>query len=152
MNCFSFFDNRKRFFSLQMLDGAFILTFTYKFQESLKATTYFAFCYPFSYTECQEKLDVLENNHKTANPDGSQGTDIYFHRELLCKSLENRRIDLITVSSHLGISKEQEERLANLFPDVTSERAFKFCGKKVGNISFDYSCKFFYLIPNIGLG
>ena len=135
-----------------MLDGAFILTFTYKFQESFKATTYFAFCYPFSYTECQEKLDVLENKFKKVTPDHSHGTDIYFHRELLCKSLENRRIDLITVSSHLGISKEQEERLTNIFPDVTNERAFKFYGKKVTNISFDNSCKFFSLIPNLGLG
>lgn len=105
-------------------------------------TTYFAFCYPFTYTECQEKLDSLEHENKSTDPERSWGNDIYFHRELLCKSLESRRIDLITISSHLGISKEREERLTNLFPDVANERALKFNGKKVGVISYGSLCEF----------
>ena len=42
----------------QTVDGQFLLSFTYRFSESRGGTTYFAFCYPWSYTECQEALEV----------------------------------------------------------------------------------------------
>ena len=56
---------------------------------------------------------------------------IYFHRELLCYSLEGRRVDLITVSSYGGITSEREDRIYRLFPDAATERAHRFHGKKV---------------------
>jgi hypothetical protein len=49
----------------------------------------------------------------------------------LSYSLENRRIDLITVSSYEGISEEREPRLPALFPDDNHVRARKFPEKKV---------------------
>ena len=58
-------------------------------------------------------------------------------RELLCYSLEGLRVDLLTISSHEGITEDLEPRLPNLFPDTSQERPRTFKGKKV--------CIFFYL-------
>lgn len=61
-----------------------------------------------------------------ANPD-----DIYYHRECLVKSLEGRSVDLITISSHHGITQNREPRLQGLFPDMGTPRSHTFKGKKV---------------------
>ncbi|KAG8225707.1 hypothetical protein J437_LFUL001741 [Ladona fulva] len=57
--------------------------------------------------------------------------DIYYHRECLCHSLEGRSVDLITITSNWGISREREPRLKNLFPDVEVPRPHAFPNKKV---------------------
>lgn len=57
--------------------------------------------------------------------------DIYYHRELLINSIENRNIDLLTITSFCGISAEREERLVNLFPNKQTERCLMFKNKKV---------------------
>lgn len=57
--------------------------------------------------------------------------DIYYVRECICKSLEGRRVDLITISSYHNITIERETRLKNLFCDKTVNRPFKFHDKKV---------------------
>ena len=44
----------------QTVDGQFILSFTYRFEYRF-STVYFAFCYPYSYTEYQDKLGELDN-------------------------------------------------------------------------------------------
>ena len=44
----------------QTVDGQFILSFTYRFEFRF-STVYFAFCYPYSYTEYQDKLGELDN-------------------------------------------------------------------------------------------
>ena len=62
--------------------------------------------------------------------------DIYYHREVLCYSLEGRRVDLITISSCDGMVDECESRLAGLFPDTSTPRAKKFSGKKVRKLKF----------------
>ena len=62
----------------------------------------------------------LENNEK----------DVYFYRETIVKSLENRSVDLLTISSFKGISEERECRLFGLFPDE-KPRSFVFKNKKV---------------------
>jgi len=54
-----------------------------------------------------------------------------FSRELLCYSLEGLRVDLLTISSHDGITEDLEPRLPNLFPDTSQERPRTFKGKKV---------------------
>ncbi|KAG2468604.1 CBPC5 protein, partial [Polypterus senegalus] len=43
-----------------VIENQFILSFTHRFLEARGATTYFAFCYPFSYTECQDMLLRLD--------------------------------------------------------------------------------------------
>ena len=122
------------------------LSFKYCVKSVRKQTAYFAFCYPFSYDECQKALDDLDIKFsctctctcltgKTCSKDASS---IYYHRELLCYSLDGLRIDLITVSSHHGITDRHEDRLRvdGLFPDKSSYRARKFEGKKVCTYNF----------------
>lgn len=62
--------------------------------------------------------------------------NIYYHREVVCYSLEGRRIDLITISSHHNITSMREPRLANLFPDSNVPRPFQYLDKKVGLLAF----------------
>lgn len=62
---------------------------------------------------------------------GLKCDDIYYHRELLCYSYENRRVDLLTISSYHNISSVREPRLPNLFPDLSVPRPYKFENKKV---------------------
>lgn len=114
-------------------DNAFTLSFKYRTSENLKATTFFAFTYPFSFAELQIALNSIDLKmlplQSPQLPD-----DIYYCRECLIYSLEGRRVDLLTISSHHGISMEREERLKNLFPD-NQDRPFKFPNKKIIFIS-----------------
>lgn len=61
--------------------------------------------------------------------------DIYYYRELLINSYEQRRIDLVTITSFHGIEDKREERLKNLFPDYSKPRCHMFKDKKVIFIS-----------------
>ena len=57
---------------------------------------------------------------------------IYYKRELLCRSLDGHRIDLITVSDCRGMSDVEEPRFdSRLFPDTSTCRCRMFSGKKV---------------------
>ena len=117
-------------------NGQMQLTFDYTINDSHKRTTYFAFCFPFSYTECQQMLNRLDQQFVPGQREGSTSPlpppeTIYYHRSLLCHSLEGRRVDLLTVSSHHGIMEEEEDRLEGLFPDQAVHQARKFADKKV---------------------
>uniref|UniRef100_A0A1B6BZZ5 Cytosolic carboxypeptidase-like protein 5 n=1 Tax=Clastoptera arizonana TaxID=38151 RepID=A0A1B6BZZ5_9HEMI len=118
-------------------DNIFTLSFKYRTGENSKATTYFAFTYPYSYTELQTHLNLIDSNHWTTNENISQPKldDIYYHREVVCYSLEGRRIDLLTISSHHNITSVREPRLAHLFPNSSVPRPFQFVEKKVIFIS-----------------
>ncbi|XP_030839190.1 cytosolic carboxypeptidase-like protein 5 isoform X4 [Strongylocentrotus purpuratus] len=61
----------------------------------------------------------------------SPNSAIYYHREVLCHSLDKLRVDLITISSCHGLTTEREPRLHRLFPDTSTQRARKFKGKRV---------------------
>lgn len=50
----------------QIVDNQFILSFTHRLLEVRGATTYFSFCYPFSYSECQEMLQQFDKSHPNA--------------------------------------------------------------------------------------
>ena len=56
---------------------------------------------------------------------------IYYHRELLCRSLEGRRVDLITISGTNGMQPQCEEDLGdpNCMPEGGS-RPRRFAGKQ----------------------
>lgn len=49
--------------AFQIVDNQFILSFTHRLLEVRGATTYFSFCYPFSYSECQEMLQQLDKSY-----------------------------------------------------------------------------------------
>ncbi|XP_059837724.1 cytosolic carboxypeptidase-like protein 5 isoform X2 [Hypanus sabinus] len=117
----------------EMVENQFILSFMHRFLEYRGATTYFAFCFPFTYAECQEMLIQLDERFEyckrlTIN---SPDDTIYYHREPLCYSLDNLCVDLITISSCHGMMVECEPRLENLFPDHSISRPHLFSGKQV---------------------
>lgn len=56
---------------------------------------------------------------------------VYYHRELLCNSLDGNRVDLLTVTNCSGMQEEKEPRLPKLFPDTNTPRAHRFPGKRV---------------------
>ncbi|XP_033200464.1 cytosolic carboxypeptidase-like protein 5 isoform X1 [Bombus vancouverensis nearcticus] len=120
-------------YTLDQKGSDFTLSFVYFAPENPKAITYFAFTYPFSYTDLQNYLRRVEA--RILKRSITSADDVYYHRECAIKSLEGRRMDLITISSFHNISTEREDRLNNMFPEKTEERPFKFWDKKVIFIS-----------------
>uniref|UniRef100_A0A146NPI0 Cytosolic carboxypeptidase-like protein 5 n=1 Tax=Fundulus heteroclitus TaxID=8078 RepID=A0A146NPI0_FUNHE len=117
----------------EIVNNQFILSFTHRLLDVRGATTYFSFCYPFSYTECQEMLRQLDESHPNAaqlSPSSAPGT-VYYHRELLCNSLDGNRVDLLTVTNCGGMQDEREARLPKLFPDTNTPRPHRFPDKRV---------------------
>uniref|UniRef100_A0A3B4AFZ5 Cytosolic carboxypeptidase-like protein 5 n=1 Tax=Periophthalmus magnuspinnatus TaxID=409849 RepID=A0A3B4AFZ5_9GOBI len=114
----------------EIVDNQFILSFTHRILEVKGATTFFSFCYPFSYSECQDMLQQLDDNYPTA-AQLSPSSSVYYHRELVCRSLDGNRVDLLTVTNCSGMMEEREPRLPHLFPDTNTPRAHRFAGKKV---------------------
>jgi hypothetical protein len=91
---------------------------------------FFAFTYPYSYANLQQDLAILDNHTNKMNEEGS----IYYKRELLTYSCDQRRIDLITISSVEGaVQTQNEPLLSGLFPDIrmSTERPFLFPQKEV---------------------
>ena len=56
---------------------------------------------------------------------------VYYHRELLCRSLEGRRVDLITISGTNGLRAEREPPLGSGLMPEGGERPRAFSGKTV---------------------
>ncbi|GAB0185213.1 cytosolic carboxypeptidase-like protein 5 [Grus japonensis] len=119
--------------SFEMVETQFVLSFVHRFLEHRGATTYFAFCYPFSYTECQEMLAQLDGRFQECRhmSPSSPLDSVYYHRELLCHSLDKLRVDLLTVTSCHGMLEKREPRLDKLFPDTATPRPRRFAGKRV---------------------
>lgn len=92
---------------------------------------YFAFFYPFTYTDEQRILDRVASKHQFRRATVSSRVPknrIYFHRELLVRSVEGRRVELLTVTSCEGALSEREPRIEGLFPS-RSQRPHRFRGK-----------------------
>ncbi|KAL5016457.1 hypothetical protein ScPMuIL_006046 [Solemya velum] len=122
--------------STEVVDGQFILSFTYRFLEFRGSMTQFAFSYPWSYSESQDKLADLDKQFsycRTMNHNVNASSDtIYYHREQLCYTLDKLRVDLVTISSFQGMSLENEPRFdKHLFPDKDTPRCKMFPGKRV---------------------
>ncbi|XP_072757587.1 cytosolic carboxypeptidase-like protein 5 [Anoplolepis gracilipes] len=120
-------------YTLDQRGNDFTLSFLYYTPENSKAITYFAFTYPFSYTDLQnylKRIDARMGKRSVMCTD-----DIYYRRECAIKSLEGRRLDVLTISSYHNISMEREDRLINMFPERNEERPYKFRDKKVIFIS-----------------
>lgn len=115
--------------AFQMWDSQFMLSFVHRLLEVRGVITCFSFCYPFSYSECQDMM--LQLDLRLLSAAHSPLESIYYHRELLCHSLDGHRVDLITVSSCHGLLEEREPRLERLFPDLGTPRPHCFSGKRV---------------------
>ncbi|KAB5542077.1 hypothetical protein PHYPO_G00087300 [Pangasianodon hypophthalmus] len=124
--------------TFEMSENQFTLSFVHRVVEGRGVITYFAFCYPFSYTECQDMLLQLDQrllSHSHTLGPCSPADSLYYHRELLCYSLDGHRVDLLTVTSCHGMLEEREPRLEKLFPDHSTPRPHRFAGKRVFFIS-----------------
>ncbi|KAF4516919.1 hypothetical protein B566_EDAN008008, partial [Ephemera danica] len=124
--------------TFNMEQKRFVLSFKYRTLENLRATTYFAFTYPHSYQDLQHSLHVIDmkgEGFKKQYEDTKEVNTIYYHRECVCWSLEQRRVDLLTVSSYHGICSETEPRLKHLFPETNVPRCCNFTGKKIVFVS-----------------
>ena len=51
-------------FFFQNSDGNFIMSFTYRVQDPKTSMAYFAFCFPWAYSECQDQLDALDEKFR----------------------------------------------------------------------------------------
>ena len=112
----------------------FVLKFNHLFNVGPTETTYFAFCYPWSFEESQAKIVEIENKIKLAPPE----KNLYFHREVVYYSIEGRPMEMITISSKDGITDEREtipkaensqDDVSGLFPEAVNDperRPFKF--------------------------
>ncbi len=87
----------------------FTLNWSFKFDFEASETVYFAFTWPWSYQEQQERTASMEEKFKFHS-------DIYFEREVLALSHEQRQVDLITISSFDKIKTEREALIEGLFP------------------------------------
>ena len=70
----------------------YVLSFPFCFERA-DEIYYFAYCFPYTYSYLQRFLLALE--HK-ALP--------WLHRELLCRSIQERRLDLLTISSPANLA------------------------------------------------
>ncbi|CAL8313486.1 unnamed protein product [Lota lota] len=119
--------------TFEMVENQFTLSFTHRLSETRGATTYFSFCFPFSYSESQDMLHQLDQsypNNAVLHPSSSPES-VYYHRELLCHSLDGNRVDLLTITNCGGMVEEREARLPKLFPDTDTPRPHRFPGKRV---------------------
>jgi len=85
---------------------------------------FFAFCFPQSYSECCDKLSQYDEIYSPSNK------NFYYHREILTHSLDKRRIDLITISSHEGKLDGREEPFNFTPTPLLNPRAHKFDTEK----------------------
>ncbi|XP_050422743.1 cytosolic carboxypeptidase-like protein 5 [Adelges cooleyi] len=110
----------------------FVLSFSHRSLENPDATTYYAFTYPYTYTDLCTSLNFYEKQFPLPSDLKERNEkDIYFHRETIVKSLEDRSVDLVTITSFKGASEERECRLFGLFPDENKPRPYVFKNKKV---------------------
>lgn len=88
----------------------------------------FAYCYPYSYTRLQNYLDNLEKRNMD-----------YFSRELLCLTVQQRRLDLITITHP-----------DNLYPEETKRIVFVTSRVHPGETPSSFVCQGFidFLISN----
>jgi len=123
------------------LENNFTMSFKFRNLEEPDSLVYFAFTYPYSYKELQTSLSRLEKKYSVGHLNfsslqGLPSNGIYFHREMAIRSLEHRRLDLLTISGMNNILDEKEPPVNNLFPEQNSlNRPYKFVNKKVVFIS-----------------
>ncbi|KAG6595947.1 putative metalloprotease family M14A [Phytophthora cinnamomi] len=111
------------------------VSFTYRFKFARERVR-FAFCYPYTYTRVQEELAAMDKLfartklQPECSPTNEKApTNVYYHRELLTRSLEGLRVDLVTISSMDGITSTRGPPKRSL--DASQlESAFQFDPKQ----------------------
>ena len=99
--------------SAKELEAHFIFDFDF---DNKITPVYFAMSFPYTYEDLQMSLDVADDRMKDQKL-------IYYRRDLLIKSVEGRRIDLLTISSFNQDSGSCEERVHDsLFPETRADR------------------------------
>ncbi|CAF3423867.1 unnamed protein product [Rotaria socialis] len=126
----------------EIVNEDFKLSFIHRMPDLKSSITYFAFCFPHSYEDMQLLLNTYDNLYHSRLADyylehpsmPVNGADIYYHRETLCYSCDSNRLDLITITSYKGITKEREHHFdKKLFPDVSTitQRPHQFRNKRI---------------------
>ena len=101
--------------SWKVATDGFQIRFDHRFEWDTDQTVYFAFSYPFSYQEWIEKIDRIE--------EACEGSEnIYFYREWLAHSLENRQVELLTITDFSEITDEEEQIIKGWFPLQKKEK------------------------------
>lgn len=124
----------------ETVDTNFQMSFKFRNPENPVGTTFFAFTYPYTYKELQSSLDRLARKHGNGNRSFAElsslpDSAIYFHRENVIRSLEKRKMDLLTITGMNGILEEKEPTLSNLFQEEKGNRPHRFQGKKTVFVS-----------------
>lgn len=122
------------------------VSFAYTFKYDRERVR-FAFCYPYTYTRLQKELVSLDNQFMRQDDCQLESqclpgdlrlknktiANVYYHRELLTRSLEGLRIDLVTISSMDGIPIDQEpsnRKFGTIQSEKSSKSAFSFDPKQ----------------------
>lgn len=95
----------------------FEVTFSFKFEDS---PVFFAFSFPWSYSDHKEFLEDLRKR---------EFTELYFHSCNLINTLERRPCEILTISSFNQIELETEAPIINLYENTT--RAYTFSNKPI---------------------
>jgi len=116
-----------------------ILSFVFRNPQNTNEKTYLALTYPYQYEELQDSLGEMDErfngSSRLLQQSGKENSHIYFHRETVIKSLENRNLDLLTITDLHGIKDEVEENLEDLFPDESKARSCTFENKEIVFVS-----------------
>jgi murein tripeptide amidase MpaA len=109
------------------IDETAPLSFTHVVDVS-DGKVYFSFTYPYTYTMVQDELNAFSEHVNDLTNENA----IYYRQELLMNSLDDKRVDLLTISSSYGASTQTEEAISGLFPNASTEqRCYVFPSKEV---------------------
>jgi len=119
----------------QTEENSFNMSFRFRTLEDTSNVVYFAFTYPYTYKELQANLAKLYKKHGNGSSPFDQlavlpETSIYYHQETVIRSLEHRKLSLLTITGMNGIQESKEDDLENLFAEEENNRPYKFLNKK----------------------
>jgi hypothetical protein len=122
--------------TVTVLEDGCILSFNFRNPKNTEKETYLAFTYPYKYEDLQQTLDDIELSFcefplNFTELKTRDSRELYFKRETVIKSLENRNLDLITITDLNGLEDRFEEALPDLFPDEINSRAHTFENKEI---------------------
>jgi hypothetical protein len=81
----------------------YVLTWFFEFDRP-QDEYYFSYCYPYTYTDLQRFLHNIESKSLP-----------YFKRQLLCKTLQSRRLDWLTITEPDNLYPENSKKKQSVF-------------------------------------